>query len=43
MLSQRKEEERKYRQNLILNGALQIFKDKGLEKATMDAKDQKTH
>ncbi|MBC8197273.1 MAG: TetR/AcrR family transcriptional regulator [Candidatus Marinimicrobia bacterium] len=36
MLSQRKEEERKYRQNLILNGALQIFKDKGLEKATME-------
>ena len=36
MLSQRKEEERKYRQNLILDGALQIFKDKGIDKATME-------
>ena len=36
MLSQRKEEERKYRQNLILDGALTIFKEKGLEKATME-------
>ena len=36
MLSQRKEEERKYRQNLIIEGALTIFKEKGLEKATME-------
>lgn len=36
MLSQRKEEERKYRQNLILDGALQIFKENGIDKATMD-------
>jgi len=36
MLSQRKEEERKYRKNLILDGALQIFKDKGIDKATME-------
>ena len=36
MLSHRKEEERKYRQNLILDGALKIFKEKGLEKATME-------
>ena len=32
----RKEAERKARQNLILDGALRVFKSKGLEHATMD-------
>ena len=36
MLSERKEEERKFRQNLILDGALKIFKEQGIDKATMD-------
>ena len=36
MLSERKEEKRKFRQNLILNGALKIFKEQGIDKATME-------
>jgi len=35
-LSDRKLKERKVRQNLILNGALQVFKKKGIEGSTMD-------
>ena len=36
MLSERKEEERKFRQHLILDGAHKIFKEQGIDKATMD-------
>lgn len=35
-LSDRKLKERKLRQDLILNGALQVFKSKGIEGSTMD-------
>jgi AcrR family transcriptional regulator len=35
-LSDRKLKERKVRQDLILNGALQVFKAKGIEGSTMD-------
>jgi len=35
-LSDRKLKERKDRQDLILNGALQVFKSKGIEGSTMD-------
>ena len=35
-LSDRKLKERKVRQNLILDGALQVFKSKGIEGSTMD-------
>ena len=35
-ISQRQLEERKMRQNRILEGALSVFKEKGLEGATMD-------
>lgn len=36
MTTSRKEAERKARQKLILDGALRVFKSKGLEHATMD-------
>ena len=36
MLSKRKVEERKARQDQILNGALSVFKTHGIEKTTMD-------
>ena len=35
-LSERKLKERKVRQDLILNGALEVFKEKGIEGSTMD-------
>ena len=35
-ISQRQLEERKMRQDRILEGALSVFKEKGLEGATMD-------
>ena len=35
-ISQRQLEERKMRQNRILEGALSVFKEKGLDGATMD-------
>ena len=36
VISERKLEERKMRQNRILEGALSVFKEKGLDGATMD-------
>ena len=35
-ISERQLEERKMRKDRILDGALEVFKDKGLEGATMD-------
>ena len=35
-LSERKLKERKVRQELILGGALEVFKEKGIEGSTMD-------
>ncbi len=41
-ISQRQLEERKMRQERILNGALEVFKSKGLDRATMDEIAQKS-
>ena len=35
-VSKRQKEERKLRQERILNGALEVFKKRGLEKSTME-------